>query len=77
MFFQYIFSSWCSQIFQTSGDANLVAVDLMFLVLFCISFFAAMPCTSLPAVMMNLKCVSNSTRLFSEGLQKGHIFVWL
>lgn len=62
VFFQYIFGSQCSQVSQTSGDADLPAADLMFLILICISFFAAVCCASLPAVMMrNLKCVSNST----------------
>lgn len=36
MFFQYTFGSQCSQAFQTSGDADLLAVDLTFLILFCI-----------------------------------------
>lgn len=47
--------SWCSQMFQTSEDADPVVTKVLHFI------FAAMPCTSLPAVMMNLKCVSNDT----------------
>lgn len=41
--------------FQTSEDADPVVTKVLHFI------FAAMPCASLPAVMMNLKCVSNDT----------------